>query len=243
MLLPVTAEGASNQFIKGIFLRRLNRFLAEVEVLGEGVRLAHVPTSGRLAELLIPGTEARLETHFGESVRKTKYTLVLIRTGEIWVDLRAARANRLFEEALKLGLVPGLAGFPFWKREVGYHDSRLDFALREEATGRICLVEVKSVTLVREGTGFFPDAPTERGGRHLEELIRAVGEGYRGAVVFVAQRPDVKKVCPNDVTDPAFGRGLRKAAAHGVEMYAVGCRVGEAEGAWPAYQLPVEPGR
>ncbi|MDI3280776.1 MAG: DNA/RNA nuclease SfsA, partial [Bacillota bacterium] len=177
-------------------MQRLNRFAARVEVEGT-CHLVHVPTSGRLAELLVPGAEVRLlPARYPH--RHTRYTLVLVRTRAdavqsgpdpeegsqglpappVWVDLRAAQANALFLQALRQGFWPELAGLGFQQREVFYADSRLDFALGpaqgSAAKGRSgCLVEVKSVTLVRAGKGLFPDAPTERGTRHLAALWKA----------------------------------------------------------------------
>lgn len=252
---------AASSLVKGTFLQRLNRFAARVEVEGT-CHLVHVPTSGRLRELLVPGAEVRL-LPARHHHRRTRYTLVLVRTGEdavqsgpnlegggqgssappVWVDLRAAQANALFLQALRQGFWPELVGLGFQRREVSYAHSRLDFALGPAGEPAFknrpgCLVEVKSVTLVKAGRGLFPDAPTERGTRHLAALREAKAEGLRAAVVFAVQRPDALLVSPYDATDSRFGRALREAARAGVELYAFSCQVTEAKTV-PVRPLPV----
>ena len=135
-----------------------------------------------------------------------------------------SRHRSAIAAALRAGKLVPLAGYPILRREVPFGRSRLDFRL--DAPDRApCLVEVKSITLVIDGLGCFPDAVTARGRRHLEELAGAVDEGYRAAVVFVVQRDDAVGVRPHDESDPDFGRTLRESARHGVEVYACGCCV------------------
>jgi sugar fermentation stimulation protein A len=141
-----------------------------------------------------------------------------------WVSVDARLPNDLVEEALHNGRLTPLAGYPTLRREVHYGRSRFDFQLT--APGRPpCLVEVKSVTLVVDGLGCFPDAVTLRGRRHLNELAEAVEAGHRAAILFCLQRDDASGLRPHDEADPGFGRALREAAQRGVEVYAYTCRV------------------
>jgi sugar fermentation stimulation protein A len=212
----------AGDLVEGRFLSRDNRFRVTVEVEGREV-WAHLPNSGRLGELLVPGRRILLIERPGAG-RKTGYDLILVEMEGRWVSVDARLPNDLVAEALRAGKLVPLAGYPIVRREVPFGRSRLDFRL--EAPDRApCLVEVKSITLVIDGLGCFPDAVTARGRRHVEELAGAVGEGYRAAVVFVVQRDDAVGVRPHDESDPDFGRALRESARQGVEIYACGCRV------------------
>jgi len=212
-------EGAQ---IEGRFLVRDNRFRAAVEVEGRTLA-AHLPCSGRLAELLIPGRRVVLARRRGVG-RKTGYDLTLVRDGERWVSVDTRLPNRLVGRALREGRLAPLSGYNLVRPEVSFGRSRLDFCL--EAEGRPpCLVEVKSVTLVIDGLGCFPDAVTARGRRHLLELASAVEAGTRAVALFIVQRDDARGVRPHDEADPAFGRALREAVERGVEVVAYGCRV------------------
>lgn len=208
--------------IIGKFVERRNRFIALVEIDGEQVA-AHVANSGRLRELLKPGNEVFLVRKKGLH-RTTGYDLALVSAGNYLVSVDARVPNQVVSEAIDRGLLEEFHGFRVKKKEVSYGASRLDLLLEDSGQNRF-YVEVKSVTLVRAGTALFPDAPTERGGRHISELVRAVNEGYRAAAVFLVQREDAREFSPNDATDPAFGAGLRTAAAAGVELYSYICRV------------------
>lgn len=212
-------EGAR---VEGRFLARDNRFRVTVEVGGRIVA-AHLPCSGRLGELLLPGRRVILARRLGAG-RKTGFDLVLVQDGEEWVSVDARLPNRLVAMALREGRLAPLAGYELVRPEVSFGRSRLDFCL--EGEGRPpCLVEVKSVTLLIDGLGCFPDAVTERGRRHLLELASATEAGYRAVALFVVQRGDAHGMRPHDEADPAFGRALREAANRGVEVYAYGCRV------------------
>ena len=212
-------EGAR---VEGRFLARDNRFRVTVEVGGR-LLAAHLPCSGRLAELLLPGRRVILARRLGAG-RKTGYDLVLVQDGEQWVSVDTRLPNRLVAMALRDGRLAPLTGYDLVRPEVPFGRSRLDFCL--EAEGRpSCLVEVKSVTLLIDGLGCFPDAVTERGRRHLLELASATEAGYRAVALFVVQRGDAHGMRPHDEADPAFGRALREAANRGVEVYAYGCRV------------------
>ena len=208
--------------VKGRFVRRDNRFRVTVEVEGRRVG-AHLPNSGRLGELLLPGRRVLLIERSAPK-RKTGYDLSLVEMEGRWVSVDARLPNDLVAEALHAGRLAPLAGYAHQRREVTYGHSRFDFRL--DAPQRPpCLVEVKSITLVLDGLGCFPDAVTARGRRHLEELAQAHKEGYRAAVIFCVQRDDAQGMRPHDEADPEFGRTLRRVARQGVEVYAYGCHV------------------
>lgn len=209
--------------VRGIFLRRLNRFAVLVGI--DGVpRTCHLPNPGRLEELLVPGAKVFL-LEKEEGKRRTGYDLVAVshRGGLVSVDSRLP--NRLVGEALAEGRLAPFRRCRLARGEVSYGRSRIDFLL--QCGGKPCLLEVKSCTLVRDGMALFPDAVTERGRRHCLELARARREGYRAAVLFVVQRTDASIFSPNDATDPAFGEALRWAAGRGVEVLAYRCLVTE----------------
>ncbi len=212
----------TGHFVEGRFVTRDNRFRVTVEVDGRPV-WAHLPNSGRLSELLVPDRHVLLIKQAGAE-RKTGYDLSLVDMDGHWVSVDARLPNDLIEEALHSGRLEPLDGYCTMRREVTFGRSRFDFLL--EAPDRSpCLVEVKSVTLVVDGLGCFPDAVTVRGRRHLNELAEAVETGYRAAVIFVVQRDDALGLRPHDESDPDFGRALRKVARRGVEVYAYACRV------------------
>jgi sugar fermentation stimulation protein A len=233
--MGVEIEG---NLVEGRFVGRDNRFRVTVEV--DGRRLpAHLPNSGRLGELLVQGRRVFLVERSGAE-RKTGYDLSLVEMAGSWISVDARLPNALVEEALSKGHLLPLAGYSTVRREVPLGHSRFDFRL-EAADRPPCLVEVKSVTLVVDGLGCFPDAVTLRGRRHVGELAQAVEAGYRAAVVFIVQRSDAVGLRPHDESDPGFGRALREAAQHGVEIYAYGCRVEpgriEIERALPVFLL------
>ncbi|MEE9285160.1 MAG: DNA/RNA nuclease SfsA [Dehalococcoidia bacterium] len=203
------------------FVQRLNRFAALVELDGRQV-LAHVANSGRLRELLAPGRRVLLARRAGPH-RKTAYDLQLVEMPEGLVSADARLPNLLVHEALLAGRLPEFSGYGDIRREVPCGDSRIDLMLSGD-TGR-CFIEVKSVTLVVDGRGLFPDAPTERGRRHVRSLMAARERGDRAAIVFVVQRADAEAFAPHNEADAAFGETLREAYASGVEAYAYRCRV------------------
>lgn len=205
----------------GYFVERLNRFTALVSLDGEQHR-AHLANSGRLRELLRPGCPVYVVPR-SEPKRRTAYDLVLAEADSVLVSVDARLPSKLAQEALSRGAWTAFRDYTIVRPEVGYGHSRIDFLL--EGAAPPCLLEVKSVTLLQDGQALFPDGPTARGRRHLEELARARAEGWRVAVVFVVQRPDALAFGPNDATDPQFGRVLRQVAREGVEVYAYRCRV------------------
>ncbi len=204
-------------------MARDNRFRATVDVAGR-LTPVHVPNSGRMRELLVPGAEVRLAPAAAPG-RRTAFDLALVRGPGGWVSVDARLPPRLLAEWLRSGGGGVLAGWLPLDAEVALGDSRIDLVLGRGDDR--CWVETKSVTLVREGVALFPDAPTERGRRHLSALAALAKSGRRAAVVFVAQRADATRFRPNDETDPAFGAALRDARQRGVMVVCCACRVGE----------------
>ena len=204
---------------KATFLRRPNRFVAQVEWEGAEVTV-HVKNTGRCRELLVPGATVYL-VRSDDPNRKTAFDLVAVEKGELLVNMDSQAPNRVFGEWAASGaFVPGLT---LLRPETVWGDSRFDFYW--EAGERKGFVEVKGCTLEEDGAARFPDAPTLRGVKHLEELIRAKAAGYEAAVCFVLQMAPMKRFSPNDETHPAFGEALRRAAQAGVEFLAYECAV------------------
>ena len=202
-----------------VFLARPNRFVAQVLLDGETVTV-HVKNTGRCRELLVPGARVWL-TRSPNPHRKTAYDLIAVEKGARLINMDAQAPNQVFREWAEAGgFLPGLT---LLKAEQTHGDSRFDFYW--EAGARKGFVEVKGVTLEEDGVVRFPDAPTLRGVKHLEELVRARQAGYEAAVCFVIQMENVIRFQPNDRTHPDFGQALRAAAAAGVEVLALDCRV------------------
>ena len=205
--------------IPGRFLARPNRFIAQVET-AEGIQTVHVKNTGRCRELLVPGAAVYLERGTNPG-RKTAYDLIAGEKGDLLINMDAQAPNKVFAEwAGQGGFLPDVTAV---RPEFRYGDSRLDFCL-ETARGPH-LVEVKGVTLEDGGAARFPDAPTERGVKHIRELQRAAEAGLDTTLFFVVQFQDAYSVSPNDVTHPAFGEALREATAHGVNVCAYDCLV------------------
>lgn len=202
------------------FLCRVNRFIARCDV--DGVEeTVHVKNTGRLGELLLPGAVCWLERS-GNQARKTAYDLVAVQNRGYVVNIDSQAPNIILREWLeKGGWGEDLTGL---RSEVTHGDSRFDFAYqRGDRSG---FIEVKGVTLFDDnGMAYFPDAPTERGVKHLQGLIQAREAGMEAGVCFVLQRDDVTGLCPNDATHPAFGDALRAAFASGVRIEAAVCHV------------------
>ena len=206
---------------RGVLLRRINRFLVEVRIDGRAVG-AHLANSGRLAELMTPGTEILLSAHSGPH-RRTAHSLELVRFQGRWVSVNAQWPGAVVAEAIGRGRIGSLQGYRVAGREVPVGDRRFDLvAVRR---GVRCMIETKSVTLVENETGLFPDAPTIRGRKHVELLHHLVTAGMKAAVVFCIQRGDALGMAPNPDKDPAFWAALRAAASAGVLVLAHRCRV------------------
>ena len=212
------------QVIPGRFVRRPNRFIATVLVAGQE-ETVHVKNTGRCRELLVPGATVYLAVSQNPA-RKTKYDLIAVekeRPGKapLLINMDSAAPNTVAAEWLpKSGLFSPAARF---KREVTHGGSRFDFYI--EDGDQKAFLEVKGCTLEEDGIARFPDAPTERGVKHIRELIACREAGYQAYILFVVQMKEICHLCPNDATHPAFGEALRDAAAAGVHVLAVDCTV------------------
>ena len=201
------------------FLSRPNRFVAQVELDGVETTV-HVKNTGRCRELLVPGARVWLVKSDNPS-RKTAYDLVAVEKGDRLINMDSQAPNAVFGEWAQAGcFVPGLT---LLKPEYKHGDSRFDFYW--EAGDRKGFVEVKGVTLEQNGAVYFPDAPTQRGIKHLHGLTTCLDEGYEAAVCFVIQMEQADFFSPNDETHPAFGEALRQAHAAGIRVLALSCSV------------------
>lgn len=212
----------------GKFIDRPNRFIATVEVDGS-VEKAHVKNTGRCRELLVPGAQIYLEDFEGRmGKRKMRYSLIKVKKGDQLVNMDSQAPNIVVREALLSGQLqlPDMGPLTLVKGEYKFGDSRLDFYV-EDSNGQKGLIEVKGITLEVDGIAKFPDAPTERGVKHIEELIGAGREGYNVYIVFVIQMKGISAMMPNDETHKAFGDTLRSAAEQGVHVLAYDCIVTE----------------
>ena len=214
-----------DDLVEGRFLRRVNRFLAIADVDGAETGV-HVANSGRLRELFLPGAAVWLKPA-GRDGRKTAFDLALVKAQGVLVSADARLPNALVAEAVSRGLIAEFADATAITRESTFGESRFDLML-ERLSSRT-YVEVKSVTLVENGVGLFPDSPTTRGAKHLKTLADAVAAGHGGAVVFVVQRPDASAFATNDDADPALAAAFRAAVNSGVRAFAYNCRVTERE--------------
>ena len=203
--------------VEGTFLDRPNRFIANVIVDGKK-EVCHVKNTGRCRELLIPGASVYLQ-HCCSPTRKTQYDLIAVKKGDLLINMDSQAPNQVAAEYLS-ATMPDLQ---LMRPEITYGNSRVDFYLETSDTSGF--VEVKGCTLEQNGRALFPDAPTLRGVKHMEELIRCRKAGYYAMILFIIQMKGVTSFSPNDITHPLFGETLRKAAAEGVEIRAVDCIV------------------
>ncbi len=203
----------------GKFIARPNRFIALVEIDG-CVETCHVKNTGRCRELLLPGVTLFLQ-ETDNPLRKTRYSVIGVIKGERIINMDSQAPNKAVSEWLQSGSL--FRDITYLKAEKTYGNSRFDFYL--ETTDRKIYMEVKGVTLEENGVVIFPDAPTERGVKHIRELCECTRDGYEAFIVFVIQMKGVKYFKPNDVTDPEFGKALRDAARQGVQILAVDCEV------------------
>jgi sugar fermentation stimulation protein A len=208
------------ELIPGEFIWRDNRFKAAVRVGGK-LTHAHIANSGRLSGLLIHGSRVWL-SDAGNENRVTSYDLMLVEKENTYVSIDARLPNVLVFEALRDEKLKGF-DYSTIQKEVRMGKSRIDFRLSEN--DKSCWIETKSVTLMKNGAAMFPDAPTQRGRKHLIGLSRTVNEKTRAAVFFVVQRPDVEYFSPNHTVDPKFAESLIEAVALGVEARAYCCKV------------------
>ena len=213
-------------FTRAKFKSRPNRFLVQVQVDGRE-EAAHLADPGRLRELLLPGVTLLLKRESGER-RKTRYTVFLVRQGDIWVCVDTRMPNKVAREALESAQLAPFAGYDEVRAEVTRGKSRIDFLLTASSRPP-CWVEVKSVSLVEGRRALFPDAPTSRGARHVRELTEIVCQGERAAVLFLLQRADADVFSPHEERDPELARALQEAVDQGVEVYAYRSLVSPAE--------------
>ena len=207
------------------FISRPNRFIAMVEVNGV-TETVHVKNTGRCKELLIPGVKVMLEKSNNPD-RKTAYDLVMVyKQGLGWVNIDSQMPNALVMEWLRKEPAE-FSGLTLIKPEYTYGNSRVDFYM-ERGDEKI-LIEVKGVTLERDGIGYFPDAPTERGVKHIRELQKALKEGYEAYIAFVIQMNGINEVRANMETHPEFGEALEEAKRAGVKVLFLTCEITEGE--------------
>ena len=219
---------------EGRFLSRPNRFIAHVEVDGK-VEVCHVKNTGRCRELLIPGTTVWIDESDNPN-RKTRFDLIAVDRGGMMVNMDSQAPNQMAAEALAEGKIEEIGEVDFLKREVKYENSRFDIYYQKgEKKG---FIEVKGVTLEEDGIAKFPDAPTERGAKHLKELIKAKEEGFEAAVLFVIQMKGIGEFRPNEERDQNFTAALREAAAAGVKILAYDCGV-QVGKVWIEDRIPV----
>ena len=209
-----------SNMIPGKFLSRPNRFVAKVEIDSQ-VHTVHVKNTGRCRELLTPGAIVWCQKSSNPN-RKTQFDLITVQKGDRLINMDSQAPNIAAGEWLRAG---GLGEVQNVKAETVHGDSRFDFSFTLD--GKRCFLEVKGVTLEQDGVCAFPDAPTERGVKHLKGLTQAAKDGFGAFVLFVIQMPDVKYLHPNDLTDPAFGAALREASVNGVTVLAMDCAVTE----------------
>lgn len=227
----------------GTFISRPNRFIAHIDIDGKEV-ISHVPNTGRMKELLFPGVPVLLSYH-SSPTRKTKYELRMIKKKDAWISVDSQLPNALAYEAIENDVIEELRGYSAIKREVTYQHSRFDLQLIPQTNTVVnpneyyelqdkynsnynqqpCFVEVKGVTLEHDDWTYFPDAPTERGRKHIGELIHAVNNGYRAVLLFVVQVEYATGFTPNKVTDPEFAAIVEDAIDAGVEVLAYRCKV------------------
>lgn len=215
--------GGGGEIVEATFLARPNRFLVEAALDGEVVR-AHLADRGRLRETLVPNARLLLARR-GGAHRATQFQAVGAYVGSRLASIDTALPNRLVEAALRAGAIAPFAAYPQVRREATIGGSRFDFLL--EGAGPRCIVEVKSAGLIIDGVALFPDAPTDRGRRHVRELAELAQSGERTAVIFVAQG-QANLIAMHTAIDPDFAKEIARAMIAGVEVYGYSCPIGPA---------------
>jgi len=246
-----------SELIEGTLQRRYKRFLADVQLPDGTLVVAHCPNSGAMTGCWEPGAPCRV-THRPDPKRKLKYTLEQVCMDGVWILVNTMLPNHVVAEGIQAGAIPELSGYELLLREkrYGQRNSRIDILLLNggtlppDAVSKVvkgveqvpateaAYVEVKNVTLMRDGAGWFPDAVTTRGTRHLMELMDVVKAGHRGVLVFHVGREDCAWAGPEERVDPVYARTLREAVQAGVEVLAYRCEV-SASGAVLGQRLPV----
>jgi sugar fermentation stimulation protein A len=225
--------------VRAGYIDRPNRFIVQARLDDDHEELVHLPDPGRLREVLTPGARLWLLPAAETAQRKTRYDVLLAETEAGLISLDTRLPTQLVRRALEQRAIPEFAAYDTVRPEMPFGHSRIDFLLSGRA-GQM-LLEVKSVTLVENGVGLFPDAVTARGARHLRELAAALAQGYQAAVLFIVQRADAAAVAPHPSNDPAFAAALRQAAEAGVQLAAYTCRL-TPDDITLAGAVPVRPG-
>lgn len=207
--------------IDGNFISRPNRFIAQVNINGKE-ETVHVKNTGRCKELLTDNAKVYCQ-HFANTSRKTAYDLISVYKGDRLINMDSQAPNKVFKEFLERNIL--FKNIEIIKPECKFQNSRFDFYVK--TADKEIFIEVKGVTLEEYGVVLFPDAPTERGIKHLNELICAKNQGYDAYAVFVIQMENVKYFTPNSKTHPAFAEALKKAKANGVNILCYDCKVTE----------------
>ena len=202
--------------VEGTFIKRYKRFLADMMLPGGQIVTAHTTNTGSLKSCLVPGAPVLLTPH-NDPKRKTKFTWESIRIGNTWVGVNTSVPNKLVYNALKQKSIPGLEDFDRVRAEVKQGKSRLDILLENEVEKM--WLEIKNVTYREGDAALFPDAPTARGLKHLEELIALRKQGFRAGMIFVVGRTDVQYFAPARHIDPGYAHMLREALSAGVEIF------------------------
>lgn len=214
------------KIVKAEFISRPNRFVALVKLGGKEISV-HVKNTGRCKELLVPGAVVYLEDFtYRQGKRKLPYDLIAVEKGNLLINMDSQAPNKVVKEALENGSVtlPEMSELSLVKSEKVYGDSRFDFYLKD-VNGKEGFAEVKGVTLEQNGIASFPDAPTERGIKHLNELVQAKKNGYYSYIIFIIQMSGMKLFTPNDKCHADFGKALRYSAENGVILLAYSCGV------------------
>ncbi len=206
-----------------ILKKRYKRFLADIDLAGEFLTV-HVPNTGSMQSCWEPEWKCAVSVS-DNPARKMPHTLELIHNGETWIGVNTGNANKLVKEWLTLGLLPEFPGYTVIQPEKKIGDSRVDFYLEGHATEPACYIEVKNVTLKLEGVAQFPDSVSERGQKHLRELMGLKAKGFRSCMLFVVQREDVESFRPAHSLDPVYASLLKKAHEAGVEIFVYQCRM------------------
>jgi sugar fermentation stimulation protein A len=214
------------EIIEAEFINRPNRFNALVKINGKE-EIVHVPNTGRCKEILIPGTKVLLRKE-DNPTRKTKYDLICAYKGDKLINIDSQIPNKVVMEALTNKKIEKLIEYTSILKEKTFGKSRFDFKLGKE-TGEEYYLEVKGVTLENNGYASFPDAPTDRGRKHLLELVKVKEEGKGAGILFLIQMEGMKEFTSNDENDPAFGEALRYAKENGVDIFVYSCIVNEKE--------------
>jgi sugar fermentation stimulation protein A len=209
--------------IQGRFVERPNRFIVIFEIKKGSPEIAHLRDPGRLKELLIPGVKLLIRKALPNPKRKTKYDVIAVFNENIWVLINSGFHSDIAEELIESNLITEVSDYSVHRREYAYGKSRIDFILKNQDQVKM-LLEVKGCTLVENGLAKFPDAPTIRGKKHLEELSHSMDDGFEAAVLFLIIRNDALKFTPNKPMDPDFTAALIEANRRGVHIIAYSFR-------------------